>query len=147
MLVFYYTENYSYLTVSTDSWATTLQRYSLLCMFTSWCTKNHRNTLMFELKNVGNNDNLKLGEHWIRSDRPGSDQSNVRALLRNLSALDTQCRFMTRWGTMESSSDEEDVIIAVACHELEMRTPRFWVHDINRKRITYGEFHHLFRIC
>lgn len=47
---------------------------------------------------------------------------------------------------METSSDsEEDVMIALSCNEIEQkRRPRFWVHEINLKRETYGEFHHLF---
>ncbi|KAJ8946641.1 hypothetical protein NQ314_008813 [Rhamnusium bicolor] len=46
---------------------------------------------------------------------------------------------------MSSSSDsQEDVMIALACNEIEKRTPRFWIHEINLKRETYGEFYHLF---
>lgn len=44
-----------------------------------------------------------------------------------------------------SSSSEEDIMIALACHEIENHSSqRFWVHDINLKRGKLGEFHHLF---
>lgn len=46
---------------------------------------------------------------------------------------------------MSSSSDsDEDIIIALACEEIEQQTPKIWIHDINLKRETYGEFYHLF---
>nr|CAI5822809.1 unnamed protein product [Callosobruchus analis] len=46
----------------------------------------------------------------------------------------------------DSSDSDEDMMIALACSEIEreMRRPRFWVHNINFKREVYGEFYHLF---
>jgi hypothetical protein len=57
----------------------------------------------------------RIGSPWMQSkagcalDRPctvqlGSGQANVRALLQNLSVPETQCCFVTRWSTTESSS-------------------------------------------
>lgn len=43
-----------------------------------------------------------------------------------------------------SSESDEDVMIALACEDMERKKPRFWIHNINLKRETYGEFYHLF---
>lgn len=50
---------------------------------------------------------------------------------------------------MSSSSDSEEelIVVAAVCAEAEREERarrRFWVHEINLKRETYGEFHHLF---
>lgn len=48
---------------------------------------------------------------------------------------------------MSSSSEEEDLFIltCLQAEDEERWQKRFWVHDINKKRSTYGEFHHLFQ--
>lgn len=46
--------------------------------------------------------------------------------------------------TSSEDSDEENIMIALACHEIEKTKRRFWIHDINLKREIYGEFYHLF---
>lgn len=46
--------------------------------------------------------------------------------------------------TTSSSDSEEDIMIALACGEIQKRTPRFWIHEINLRRENFGEFHHLF---
>lgn len=48
---------------------------------------------------------------------------------------------------MSSSSDsEEDVMVALACAEVEAQEKqrRYWVHEIYLKRKNCGEFYHLF---
>lgn len=43
-----------------------------------------------------------------------------------------------------SNSSEEDIMIALACDEIEKPPRRIWVHDIHLKQEVYGEFYHLF---
>jgi hypothetical protein len=59
---------------------------------------------------------LQLGAHWLGSVQPGSDQANVGALLQSLSVQETQCRFMTLWSTIESSSSMLIIILSLPGH-------------------------------
>jgi len=46
---------------------------------------------------------------------------------------------------MSASSDEEELLLLYALTESQQKRRRIWVHDINKKRNNYGEYHRLSR--
>ncbi|KAL4098884.1 hypothetical protein QTP88_023402 [Uroleucon formosanum] len=48
-------------------------------------------------------------------------------------------------GALRSSSDEEEILLLYAIAGSQQKRKRIWVHEINKKRENYGEYHRLCR--